>query len=60
MELENLLKLIDKVSSSRLDSFLMEEEGFKLSMKKKKGRGSSRVSCRCGSDACTGECRIFG
>ena len=38
MELENLLKLIDKVSSSRLDSFLMEEEGFKLSMKKKKGR----------------------
>ena len=39
MELENLLKLIDKVSSSRLDSFLMEEEGFKLSMKKKKRPG---------------------
>lgn len=38
MELENLLKLIDKVSSSGLDSFHMEEEGFKLSMKKKKGR----------------------
>ena len=38
MELENLLKLIDKVSSSGLDSFRMEEEGFKLSMKKKRGR----------------------
>lgn len=33
MEFENLLKLIDKVSQSKLTEFKMEEEGLKLSLK---------------------------
>ena len=36
MEFENILKLIDSVSASKLDSFVYEQNGTKIRMEKKK------------------------
>ena len=36
MEFENILKLIDSVSASKLDSFVYEQNGIKLKLEKKK------------------------
>lgn len=41
MEFENLLKLIDTVSKSKLDSFLYEENGTKIKL----GRNPQNVIC---------------
>ena len=36
MEFENILKLIDSVSASKLDSFVYEQNGTKIRLEKKK------------------------
>lgn len=36
MEFENILKLIDSVSASKLDSFVYEQNGMKIRLEKKK------------------------
>ena len=38
MEFENLLKLIEHVSKSELDSFSYEENGTKIKLKKDKNK----------------------
>ena len=48
MEFENILKLIDSVSASSLDSFVYEQNGTKIKLEKKKQKiwvnGSSALS----------------
>lgn len=48
MEFENILKLIDSVSVSNLDSFSYEQNGTKIKLEKKKQKiqisGSSALS----------------
>ena len=38
MELEQIVELIDRVSASELDSFCLEQNGMRLSLKKKQPR----------------------
>ena len=38
MELEQIAELIDRVSASELDSFCLEQNGMRLSLKKKQPR----------------------
>ncbi|MBD9125680.1 MAG: acetyl-CoA carboxylase biotin carboxyl carrier protein [Lachnospiraceae bacterium] len=38
MELEQIVELIDRVSASELDSFCLEQNGMRLSLKKKQSR----------------------
>lgn len=42
MEFENLLRLVDCVSNSGLDSFYYEQNGTKIKLKKSRGGGPQR------------------
>ena len=56
MDVEQLMKLIDKVSESDLTGFKYEENGIKLQLNKKE----NLVMGNCGSAGCyTGSCESY-
>ena len=57
MDVEQLMKLIDKVSESDLTGFKYEENGIKLQLNKKEEPGDGND---CGSAGCyTGSCESY-
>ncbi len=54
MEFENILKLIDSVSGSNLDSFVYEQNGTKIKLEKKK----QKIQINSASGAATNEADV--